>query len=263
MSWDALAQCVSAHSCEADIALSVVACDGRAWSVRGDELVPAASTAKIPIMVEMFRRIDRAQITLDAPCVVTDLDRAPGSGVLRMLHDGLHLTVGDLLYLMMSISDNTATNMLIESAGMAHINATMRELGMRDSILGRPMVGRLAIAGEQENLATARDYTRLLQAIVAGRAASAQSCKAMLELLSRQHNAHRIGRCVPDAPGYSWGAKNGTNKGIVNEAGFIQTPNGTLLLAVYLQDVADEVLGEAIIADLASQCLRCSGAMHT
>ena len=257
MNWEALAQCVKAHTHKADIALSALAPDGSAWAVRGDEQVPAASTAKIAIMVEMFRRIDRAQSSLDAMCVVTELDRAHGSGVLRMLHGGLRLTVGDLLYLMMAISDNSATNMLIETAGMAQINATMRELGMRNSILGRPMVGRLAIAGEQENLATACDYTRLVDAIVSGRAASAESCNAMLDLLSQQHNAHRIGRFVPASPGYRWGAKNGTNKGIVNEAGFIETPHGTLLLAVYLQGVADDVTGEAIIAELAAKALSC------
>lgn len=260
MQWDALAERVTQYSHAADIALSVVGSDGSAWATRGDVRVPAASTAKIPIMVQTFRRIDRAETSLDAPCMVRDSDGAAGSGVLRMLHDGLQLTVGDLLYLMMAISDNTATNLLIDAAGMAQINNTMHELGMRDSILGRPMVGRLAIAGEQENLATACEYTKLLKAIVASRAASAESCRAMLDLLSRQHNAHRIGRFVPDAPGYSWGAKNGTNKGIVNETGFIRTPNGTLLLAVYLQGVEDEVAGEAIIADLALQAMTCAEA---
>jgi beta-lactamase class A len=246
--WTPLADCVTGLSREADIGASVVAPDGSAWAVQGDVQFPSASTAKIPIMIEVWRMIDRGEAALDDIHPVTRADKSNGSGVLRLMHAGLPVSLADLLYLMMAISDNTATNMLIRLAGIERINATMQELGMARSVLGRLMVGRLAIEGEQENLATPDDYTRVLDAIFSGRAASPEACTAMIATLERQQNARRIGRFVPTAPGWRWGSKTGSNTGVVNDAGFVIGPQGRMLVSVYVRGVEDMVEGERIIA---------------
>ena len=248
--WTPLAECVTGLSREADIGVSVVAPDGTAWAAQGDVPFPSASTAKIPIMIEVWRMIDRGEAALDDVHPVSRADKSNGSGVLRLMHAGLPLSLADLLYLMMAISDNTATNMLIRLAGMDRINATMRELGMTGSVLGRLMVGRLAIEGEQENLATPQDYTRVIDAIFTGRAASPEACKAMIETLERQQNARRIGRFVPNADGYRWGSKTGSNTGVVNDAGFVIGPQGRMLISVYLRGIDDMVEGERLIATI-------------
>ena len=103
-------------------------------------------------------------------------DKATGSGVVANLHDGIELTLGDLAYLMMSISDNSSTNMLIDHVGQERVNATMRDLGMAGSTLGRRMRGMQAEASEQENWAVPEDYTRAIAALLDGSAASAASC---------------------------------------------------------------------------------------
>ena len=74
---------------------------------------------KIPLMVEVYRRVEAGTLRLDEPHALTDADRADGSGVLLHLHAGLAPTIEDLVYLTMSISDNTATNLLIRRVGMA------------------------------------------------------------------------------------------------------------------------------------------------
>jgi beta-lactamase class A len=243
----------------ADFGASVAAPNGEAWHHRGDLQLPSASTVKIPIMVTIYRMIDRGALALDQRYTLTEADRTPGSGVLQHLHAGLELTLADLLYLMISISDNPATNILVDMAGLEHVNATMQELGMASSVLGRPMRGRLAIAGEQENLATANDYIRVLDAIVSQRAASPQSCQAMLETLRGQQNHKRIGRHVPRTPAYRWGSKTGSNEGIVNDVGYVSGPAGTLLLAAYCRGVPDEVSGEAVVAEFARRAMRATG----
>ena len=248
--WTPLADCITALSREADIGVSVVAPDGSAWAVQGDVQFPSASTAKIPIMIAIWRMIDRGEAALDDVHTVTRADKANGSGVLRLMHAGLALSLADLLYLMMAISDNTATNMLIRLAGIEAINATMQELGMTRSVLGRLMVGRLAVAGEQENLATPVDYTRVLEALFTGRAASPEACTAMIATLERQQNNRRIGRFVPDAAGWRWGSKTGSNTGVVNDVGFVEGPQGRMLISVYLRDVAEMVEGERLIATI-------------
>ena len=257
--WTPLADCVAALSREADIGVSVVAPDGSAWAVQGDVQFPSASTAKIAIMIEIWRMIDRGEAALDDVHPVTRGDKSNGSGVLRLMHAGLPVSLADLLYLMMAISDNTATNMLIRLAGMERINATMQELGMARSVLGRLMVGRLAIAGEQENLATPEDYTRALDAIFTGRAASPEACTAMIATLERQQNARRIGRFVPAAPGWRWGSKTGSNTGVVNDVGFVVGPQGRMLISVYLRGVDDMVEGERIIATITRAAMGASG----
>jgi len=257
--WTPLARNVEVHQRDADIGVSVIAPGGEHWAHNGDVQYPSASTVKIPIMIEVYRMIDRGTVALDDLHTLRPADKSPGSGVLRHLHAGLALSVADLLYLMMSISDNTATNMLIEMAGMDGINTTMRALGMTDSILGRPMRGRLAVEGEQENLATPNDYTRVLDAIFGDTAASRAACSAMAATLERQQNSRRIGRHVPAREGYRWGSKTGSNKGIVNDVGFVCGPAGRMLIAVYCRGVADEVTGEHMIADITRKAMEVVG----
>ena len=114
------------------------------------------------------------------------------------MHTGLVLTLSDLIFLMISISDNTATNILIRKVGMDLISATMKELRMSSSNLSRYFVGRLAIEGEQENCATPNDYVRVLDSIVSGEAASASSCQAMLALSLRHLVRCGLRFCVVD-----------------------------------------------------------------
>lgn len=249
--WTPLFDCVNGMPCQADIGMSVIAPDGSAWTVQGDVQFPSASTVKIPIMIEIWRMIDRGEAALDDQYLVAREDKSNGSGVLRLMRGGLPVSLADLLYLMIAISDNTATNMLIRLAGMDCINATMQELGMTNSVLGRLMVGRLAIEGEQENLATPKDYARVIDAIFTGCAASPEACASMVATLAKQQDVRRIGRFVPTANGYRWGSKTGTNIGVTNDVGFIISPQGRMVISVFVRGVHDMVEGERIIATLA------------
>jgi beta-lactamase class A len=165
------------------------------------------------------------------------------------MRSGIVLSLSDLIFLMVSISDNTATNILIRTVGMNPINSTMRELRMYNSNLSRFFVGRLAIEGERENMATPNDYVHALDAIVSGEAASTSACEAMLTTLSLQQNRHRIGRYVPKDSNFRWGSKTGTNPGITNDVGFVTSSLGTMRIAILCRDLKSEVVGEQLIAD--------------
>ena len=254
--WNALSQQVQGCRSDVELGVSVIAPDGSRWQHNGDLVFASASTAKIAIMVAIHRMLDRGDVTLDTAYVLRDEDKAGGSGVLRHLRRGLRLTLADLLYLMIAISDNTATNQLIRIASMAEINATMKSLGMSRSALSRLMVGRLAIDGEQENLASANDYATLMQAIIAGKAATRASCQAMMSLLSLQQNRHRIARYVPSDERFRWGSKNGTNPGITHDVGFVSLNGETMVIAVYISGIDDEVCAEQLIADIALAAMR-------
>jgi beta-lactamase class A len=218
-----------------------------------------ASTVKVPLMIEFLRGVDRGDFALTALHTLTAADKVPGSGVLLALHEGLSLTYRDLLYLTMTISDNTATNILIERAGMAAVNATMRELGMADSALERKMRGRAAEPGEPENWGTPADYLRAIGAILDGSAASPASNALMRTMLEQQQNPRRIGRYVPTGAGISWGSKTGSLGGVANDVGFIASPRGTLLLAIFTEDLPEAADPERTIGLLARAAMLDTG----
>ncbi len=237
------------------VGVSAIAADGGRFAHHGSRRFVAASTVKIPIMIELFRQIDAGTVSLDLEHVLTAEDKTQGSGVLTHLHAGIVLTLGDLAYLMMSISDNTATNILIDRVGMDRVNATMRGLGMQGSTLGRMMRGRPRVAEEQENWAVPDDYAAVIAALLGNTAASAESCARMLALLETQQNDRRIARHLPQAGRPRWGSKTGSLSGVVNDVGFIMTGDGPLILAVFCENPPDPHIGEQIIGDIAKAML--------
>ena len=248
--WSPLESAIEQAQQQAQTGVTAIAPDGEIWSHHGSQRFQAASTVKIPLMVEIYRQIDRNDLALDDLFTLNRSDKTPGSGVLGHLHGGIQVTLGDLLYLTMSISDNTATNCLIDLAGMSNVNATMRDLGMEHSVLARKMAGKSADNPDLENWATPDDYARSIQSILNGTAASPAACSAMVETLEKQQNNRRIGRFVPAEDGYRWGSKTGSLDGVCNDVGFIETPQGTLIVAVFVCDVPDQIAGEQMIADI-------------
>ena len=87
----------------------------------------AASVIKIPIMVAAFREIAAGRLDPDLEVAVPPEEKKPSCGALNYLHDGLRVTVMDLITLMIILSDNTATNLMIDRLGPDHVNATMAE----------------------------------------------------------------------------------------------------------------------------------------
>jgi len=220
---------------------------GATFAHNGTRPFRAASTVKIPLMVELLRQIEQGVFALDDTHTLDSADKTPGSGILLELHDGLPLTYRDLIYLMISISDNTATNILIDRAGMDEVNTTMRELGMADSTLGRKMRGRPAQEGEAENWATPDDYLTVLKVILDPGVISAASAAFMRTMLEKQQNTRRISRYLPTGAGLSWGSKTGSITGVANDVGFISTSRGTLLLSIFTEDLPDPHVAERAI----------------
>ena len=241
----------SAEADGATLGVAIVSPEGERFSHNGQRRFVAASTVKIAIMVELFRRIDAGEMTPDDLHVLLAEEQANGSGVLRHLHAGLTPTLGDLAYLMMSISDNTATNILIDRLGIARIQATMRALGMQNSTLGRRMHGRPALPEEADNWAVPDEYAAMIAAILQGRAASQASCEHMVALLELQQNDRRIARHLPRTDRPRWGTKTGSLPDVANDVGFVITARGPLILAIFTRDVADPHQAEAVIGDVA------------
>src|SRR5437773_12242553 len=106
---------------------------GQEYSFNGDERVPTASTIKIAVMIEAFARVNEGHAKWTDELVLTKAARYGGSGILPELADGLRLTLRDCVNLMMVVSDNTATNMVLDYLTTDAVNARMSTLGFRDT----------------------------------------------------------------------------------------------------------------------------------
>lgn len=232
-------------------------------SVNGAERFQMASVFKIPVLVELFTQVQAGTVSLDERVEWTTPERYFGSGILVTLSPGIKPTIRDLATLMIIVSDNAATDMLVSRLGPDKITARMKalgltqtrvEMGTRDLILqaiglSAPKYRDLTTASldkidwqaiapetrraqeqflkECPNCATPDEMTRLVELIFTGQAADKPRTMDMLTILSRQQFNARLPRFLPI--GTRVDHKTGTLNGpvwVVNDAGIVYLPNG-------------------------------------
>lgn len=262
--WQQVEETVAEASQYGTVGVSLIGPDGNTWQHHGDRIFNAASTFKIAVMVTIYRQIDAGTLHLDDRYTLTDADRTGGSGVLNHMQTGANISLQDLIYLMISISDNLATDVLTEKAGIAAINETMADLGMKNSRIDRtireffalmkPLSGPMPVMR-----ATPNDYAGAVRAILDNEAASADSCAAMAEMLTTQQNRRRLARYLtPNAP-VQYGSKTGTLAGVCNDVGYIRGDNGRLIMAVYTENFPDSHVAEETIGEIARAAMADTG----
>lgn len=198
------------------------ACPASGEELRHNADVPmlAASVIKLPIMVEAFRQFEMGMLSRDRLVTIRREDKLPSCGALTYMHDGLQVTVMDLVTLMIILSDNTATNLLIDILGMDAINATMQELGLTGSRLNRKLFRPELSAKGIENYVTAADMGRLLRLMLKGRIVSPEASREMLNILKNQ----RLNGKLPfylHARDITVAHKTGEDDGITHDVGII------------------------------------------
>ena len=209
-------------------------------SLKPDEVFPAASLAKVPILVELARRLAQpdSPYTWETRLEVPEEARVASDGVLADLSPDLRPTIQDVAHLMITISDNTASNMLLDLLGLAAINSTMRDLGLSNTRLERHFIDFEARRAGRDNWTSAADMVRLFAHIYHGRVSES---KRLISILLRQ-NDYRI------LPGY-WGEdepfahKTGGLEGIMHDAGMLfRSPDDwrqPLIIAVLSAEQSD------------------------
>ena len=159
---------------------------GETYEHCADQPMMAASVIKLPIMAEAFRQMHEGLLDGNRVITIRKEDKLPSCGALTYMHDGLEVTVYDLITLMVILSDNTATNIMIDLLGMDQINRLMDDLGLTGSRLNRklfrPELSRQGI----ENYVTARDMAKLLQMMLDGELVSPEASCEMLRILGDQ-----------------------------------------------------------------------------
>lgn len=164
---------------------------------QADVVRPAASVVKVPILIELHARAEAGDVRLDERTPLRAADKVGGAGVLLELHEGLEVTWRDLGVLMTVVSDNTASNMLIDRLGFDRINARMGDIGMADSVLGRKfMVDPNAL--HAKNFTTARDMATCLARLYRGELLGSDATAEVMGILKRQQYREKIPLLLPE-----------------------------------------------------------------
>lgn len=230
---------------------------GATFGQHEEMVLPSASTIKIVILVALARAVDEGRLDLHAITPILETQRVGGSGVLTGLRTpGLALTLADHAWLMITISDNTASNVLIDAVGVDAIHATQQRLELGGTSLNRRFIGRLPEAGTPENLATANDLVAVLKAIATGTAASQERCDWMLDVLKDQQYTDRLGRHLPAT--VTFAGKSGSLEGYCHDTAILTGPKGAAIVAVLTEGFADKfeaveligAIGAAVVTDL-------------
>ena len=158
-------------------------------SRRGDEKFPTASLIKVPILVTVYDLVSKGQLSLDDPLTVLKIDQVPGSGIIQHLHNGIVLTVRDAAWLMIAISDNTATNILLDRIIIRRVWAKMDSLGLTQTrVHSKSFLRNSSVAMDSSvkyglGVTTPNEMARLFELLAKGQAVNPASDSAMLHIL--------------------------------------------------------------------------------
>lgn len=217
---------------------------GAVYSLGGNEQVPTASTIKVTVMIEAFARVAEGKAKWTDELVLTKEKKVGGAGILQEFADGLRLTLRDGVTLMMVLSDNTATNLVIDVLTADAVNARMESLGLKDTRLMRRVFGggESAEGRKEENKrfglgrTSPREMVALMEKLERGEIISPGASKEMLELMKREQGTNGIWRGqwrVPKA------TKSGALDALRSNVGIIYHPRGRIAMAVTCNDMQE------------------------
>ena len=190
---------------------------GEKLSLRGDSTFGTASLIKVPILVTVFDLVAQGRLSLDDKLVMLGIDKVGGSGIISNLHNGLELTVGDAAFLMTTLSDNTATNLLLDRIMIRRVWTKMEALGlMHSKVHSRSMVGASSVAPDSSRkyglgVTTPNEMAQLFALLAQGKAVNPQADSAMLAMLQKTTFTEMMRR-------YTGGIRAASKYGAVNAA---------------------------------------------
>ncbi len=195
---------------------------GDTFGYQEDEPMMAASVIKLFIMAEAFAEFEAGDLDPDRMITVKRKDCVPSCGALTYLHDNVQVTVMDLVTLMIILSDNTATNVLIDLMGSDRINARIRALGFEQTVLRRKMYDEEKSRRGIQNYITAREAGRLLELMYQGKLVSGDASARMISILKNQRLNSKIPFYIkPMEDGPAIAHKTGEDTGITHDVGIV------------------------------------------
>lgn len=230
------------HAGVAGISLRNLA-TGESISIRGDEPFPSASLIKVAILVTMLDEVNEGRMALDERVSLVARDRVGGSGVLRNMASGLAPTLEDHAWLMITLSDNTATNLLLDRLDIRTVGLKMEALGLpRSKVHSKTFRRATSIAPDSSvrygfGVTTPDETTALFALLHEGRAVSAALDSLALRMLLANQDGNMMVRWLPD--GTRVAHKTGSVDRARNDCGIMHTAAAPLALCVMTRENED------------------------
>jgi beta-lactamase class A len=234
-------------ACRCEVRLFAKNLDTGAVFGRGaDDPVRAASTIKLAVMVEAFDRVARGAARWDEPLVLTAESKVSGAGILPELAPGLRLTLRDAVHLMIVLSDNTATNLVVDRLGADAVNERMDALGFPQTRLMRKVMGGgdsragLDPANKRFGLGktTPREMVSLLERLERGEIVSKEASAEMIAVLKRQQYRDGVGRTLV---GVEIANKTGALDRLRSDVAIVYSEHGRIAMAITVDDLPEVV----------------------
>ena len=226
---------------------------GRAFGRGAETKVRTASTIKLPILCALESLIDAGKVRWDERLLLKADDKVTGSGVMGNLADGTDLTVRNVAILMIIVSDNTATNLILDRITADAVNDYLDAIGLPLTRSNRKVRGdgtklkdptgwsRAGLIEENKKyglgVTTPREMVRLLELLEQGKVVSPAVSKDVLDILKMQHEREGIARHAPDDVEIA--SKHGSLDALRSDVGIVYTPGGPIAIAITVDDMPD------------------------
>ena len=207
------------------------------FSIEGNKKVLSASMIKLLILAELMKKVSENKFSLSDTITITEAMRIEGDGVLKELNLGHHFTLKELATLMIIVSDNQATNILIDFLGMDNINQLGKELGLKETFLRRKMMDTEARKNGHDNYTCADDISLLLKLIYQEKLINKEASQVMLDILLRQQQGERLQRYLPSD--IKIAHKCGDLDNLENDGGIIWLGNKIYILVVLTSEMSN------------------------
>jgi len=217
---------------------------GETYALGADERVRTASTIKVAVMVEAFARVAEGKAKWTDELLLTKGKKVSGSGILKELSEGLQLSLRDGVNLMMLVSDNTATNLVLDVLTTDAVNARMESLGFKNiKILRKVGSGGESMAGKDPDnkrfglgFATPREMVLLMEELERGKVVSPAASKEMIDLMKREQARYAIARRMWEVP---LASKYGALDRLRSAVGIVYTKKARIAMAITCDDMPD------------------------
>ena len=211
-----------------------------------DELIfPSASTIKLVILSDLLRQCKAGKFNIEDKIKVTKDLLTGEDGILKELEFGHKFSLKEFATLMIIVSDNMATNILIDLLGMDNINDTAIQLGLKQTVLQRKMMDFAAKASGKDNFTCAKDMSHILELIYTGKAIDNESSKVMLDILLKQQVNGRLDLYLPEEVKIAH--KTGDLDNLEHDVGIVYLPNADYTICVLTNNLKSNKEGREII----------------
>jgi len=254
--WGKLEAEIHAIDAHLDGAMGVAIQDlttGRTFFLEPDEVFPQASSIKIAVLAELYRQHQVGKLRLEDPYTVDSADLVADSHIMGGLTPGVtRVTNRDLATMVVAVSDNSATNVLIDRVGMESVNAFLERLGLHQTRLRRKMMDLKAAGEGRENVATPREMMTLLDKLFHGKVVNRDLTDDFFKVLATPKDSW-IPRYLPED--LKVANKPGSLEGVRNDSGvvFASRPYIICVMTTFLRNERD---GEEAIAQISGAAYR-------